>query len=100
MALETLCQTTPMGPKCKSLVLNICSVGRDKTDLHTQYHQQMWAVSSSLQIQGSPTLNTDSMDMNVSKFQETAKDRGAQWLQSMGVAESDMIEHSHTQCSK
>ena len=67
----------PNGSQCKSLELNICSVARDKTDLHTQYHQQMWAISSSLQIQGSPTLNTDSMDMNVSKFQEIVKDRGA-----------------------
>ena len=74
----------PNGSQRKSLVLDICTVGGDKTDSHTQHHQQMWAISSSLQIQGSPTLNTDSMDMNVSKFQETVKDRGAQWATAHG----------------
>ena len=35
---------------------------------------------------------TDSMDMNLSKLQETVKDRGAWCAEIHGVAESDMSE--------
>ena len=43
---------------------------------------------------------TDSMDMNLSKLQETVKDREAGVLRYMGSAESDMTERLNNKISE